>query len=108
LLFTFTSYFFIRLSILFPEWFLHLELPDWLLRCCDCFCAYTLASTNLAIIFILTNQYTAIARAMTHVNNRNKNNTNIIHLTIMPTRILASSSMPNFALPIGRRTGTKY
>jgi hypothetical protein len=35
------------------------------------------------------------------VMNRNKSNT--IHLSVVPTRILANSSMPNLALPIGRR-----
>jgi hypothetical protein len=74
LVFTFFSYFLLRFPIMFPELFLRLELPNWVIALGNFICGYTFVSDNLAMAFILANRYTAIGRPMTHkhVNNQVK------------------------------------
>src|SRR4051812_48007007 len=53
LIYTFATYFFLRLPILFIEWFMSLELPNWTYSFFTCFGCYTFVSDSLAMAFIL-------------------------------------------------------
>jgi hypothetical protein len=58
--------FYIRVPILFPEWFMSLELPYWAVAIFTTIVGYALVSDNLAMGFILANRFTAIIRPITH------------------------------------------
>jgi hypothetical protein len=68
LLYTLNNYLGDRIPNLFPQWFYHLELPNWPLSLFIFFDSYTLFMDNLVMAFILLNRFTAIVRPTTHEN----------------------------------------